>query len=357
MKMDTTNRLSKIYLALIHAMACVLLSCFFQSCKKEDHGILPQISTSPVDHIARTAAGASGTILDEGSDSLTDKGFCWSLDVGPDLSDNSTENVFSDGAHMERKMRGLLPNTTYYVRAYATNSAGTVYGNEESFTTKPAEAMTLFNPDKSYNSIQDIDGNTYKTIVIGEQEWMAENLKTTRYSDGEAIPYISLDPESDLSKSPGYSWYENNEAVFKDIYGAYYNWFAINTGKVCPSGWHIPSDEEWKELEMHLGMTREKADEMGYRGSTEGEELKETGTYNWVAESKPGSNLSGFTALPGGSALGGEGIIGLWWTATPLNPGPDSWWILCRWLMWDGSFIARVEIDSPSLISIRCVKD
>lgn len=352
-----SNTLVKKYPTLILAIACVLLSTIIHSCNKEDPGVLPQISTSPVDMIARTAAGASGTIIDEDSDSITDKGFCWSLDVEPDLSDHSTENVFSEGEHMERKMRGLLPNTTYYVRAFGTNSAGTVYGNEESFTTKPADPMTLYNPDLRYDSVQDIDGNTYKTIVIGEQEWMAENLKTTRYSDGEAIPHILLDPEIDLPMSPGYSWYENNEDVFKDIYGAYYNWFAINTGKVCPSGWHIPSDEEWKELEMHLGMTSEEADEMGYRGSTEGEELKESGTYNWVLESKVGSNLSGFTALPGGSALGGEGNISLWWTATPLDPGPDSWWILCRWLMWDGSWIARSEIDRPSLLSVRCLKD
>jgi uncharacterized protein (TIGR02145 family) len=217
--------------------------------------------------------------------------------------------------------------------------------------------MTLFNPDKSYDSVQDIDGNTYKTIVIGDQEWMAENLKTTKYSDGEAIPYISTFPENDPPMSPGYSWYENNEAVFKDIYGAYYNWFAINTGKVCPSGWHIPSDEEWKVLELHLGLSREEADAIGYRGSPEGAKLKETGTYNWVERSELGSNLSGFTALPGGSAQGGEGIIGLWWSATPYDPGPDYWWIWCRWLMWDASWIARSEIARPSLLSVRCVKD
>ena len=355
--MHMLNTPAKKYLSLITVFTCILFSTILQSCKEEDPGVLPRVSTSPVDMIARTAAGASGTIMDEGSDSITDKGFCWSMEVEPDLSDNITENVFSDDEHMERMMRRLLPNTTYYVRAFAANSAGTVYGNEVSFTTKPAEAMTLFNPDSSYGSVQDIDGNTYKTIVLGEQEWMAENLNTTRYSDGAAIPYITLDPESDLPMSPGYSWYENNEALFRDIYGAYYNWFAVNTGKVCPSGWHIPSDEEWKVLEVYLGMPSEEADAIGYRGSTEGAKLKESGTYNWVVESEPGSNLSGFTALPGGSASGGEGYIGLWWTSTPFDPGPDSWWIWCRWLMWDSSWIARSEIDRPSLLSVRCVKD
>lgn len=312
--------------------------------------------------IARTAAGASGTIIEEGSDSISDKGFCWSTETEPDLSDHVTEKVFSDEEHMERRMRGLLPNTTYFVRAYATNSAGTVYGNEESFTTKPADAMTLFNPDLSYGTVQDIDGNTYKTIVIGEQEWMAENLKTTMLSDGTAIPFFTLVAKEDLPYSPAYSWYENNESVFKDIYGAYYNGFALSTSKLCPSGWHVPSDEEWKILEMQLGMTGEDADEIGSRGSTEGAQLKEAGTYNWVVESEPGSNLSGFTALPGGNGSWyggyvGEGYAGLWWTSTPLDPDYYNAWLLIRWIVGNVSWIARSEYETQGFLNVRCVKD
>lgn len=349
-----SNTLINKFSTQILALAYVLLSTVLQSC--EDPGELPQVSTIPVDMIARTSAVVGGTILDEGSDSITDKGFCWSLEVEPDLSDHTSENIWPDD-DIEWMMRGLLPNTTYFVRAYATNSLGTVYGNEESFNTKPADAITLFNPDLSYDSIQDIEGNIYKTIVIGEQEWMAENLKTTKFSDGEAIPFIAMFSENDLPLSPGYSWYENNEVVFKDIYGAYYNWYAINTGKVCPSGWHIPSDEEWKVLELYLGMSREEADAMGYRGSMEGAKLKESGTYNWVVGSEPGSNQSGFTALPGGSALRSEGNVGLWWTATPFGMDPVYSWIFCRLLYWDGSYIVRSEIFKGSFISVRCVKD
>ena len=356
-----SNTLVKKHPTLILAFACVLLSTILHSCNKEDPGVFPQVSTSPVDLIARTAAGASGTIIEEGSDSITDKGFCWSLEVEPDLSDHTTENVFSDKEHMEERMRGLLPNTTYYVRAYATNSAGTVYGNEVSFTTKPADPMTLFNPDLSYGSVQDIDGNSYKTIVIGEQEWMAENLKTTRYNDGEAIPYIAMDPENWPPMTHGYSWYEDNEAVFKDIYGAYYNWYTVITEKVCPSGWHVPSDEEWKVLEMYLGMPGEEADAIGSRGSTEGSKLREAGSYNWVAEVEPGSNLSGFTGLPGGGRsnrgeFNGEGYVSDWWSVTPLSP-LVNYWVWIRWLLGGYSWIGRSEMAATNHINIRCVKD
>ncbi|TFH26812.1 MAG: hypothetical protein E4H10_05910 [Bacteroidia bacterium] len=262
---------------------------------------------------------------------------------------------------MENHIKGLIPGTMYYARAYATDGEGTGYGNQVSFTTKPAESMTMFNPELTYDSIQDIDGNSYKTIVIGSQEWMAENLKTTRFNDGASIPLITVNPSWNQPLTSGYSWYENNEAVFKDIYGAYYNWFAVNTSKVCPSGWHVPSDEEWKVMEMFLGLTQEEADNIGYRGTTEGEKLKESGTYNWVQESLTGSNLIGFTGLPGGSGegnimapFGGEGYIGLWWTATELSPDPNSYaW--CRWVFWDASWIGLSEISKRGFLNVRCV--
>ncbi len=338
----------------------ILLTTILQSCKKENEEELPQLLTEPPGQIARTSAWFGGTILDDGSDSIMVKGFCWSLEPEPTLADQSAPHYFSYEGHMENHIGGLIPGTIYYARAYATNAAGTGYGNQVSFTTKPAKAMTLFNTELSYDSVQDIDGNRYKTISIGSQVWMAENLKTTRYNDGASIPLITVDPSNDALLSPGYSWYENNETLFKDIYGAYYNWFAIKTQKVCPSGWHLPSDEEWKVMEMFLGMTREEADAIGYRGTTEGEKLKESGNYNWTQESLQGSNLSGFTALPGGlssqGTFGSEGYWGGWWSATEVNPDPYSWaW--CHWVFWDGSWTALSEITKSDFLNVRCIKD
>ncbi len=112
---------------------------------------------------------------------------------------------------------------------------------------------------------------------------------------------------------------------------------------------------------MFLGLTKEEADNIGYRGTTEGEKLKESGTYNWVQESLTGSNLIGFTGLPGGSGegnimapFGGEGYIGLWWTATELSPDPNSYaW--CRWVFCDASWIGLSEISKRGFLNVRCV--
>ena len=342
----------------------ILLTTILQSCKKENEGKLPLLLTESPGHVARTSAWFKGTVIDAGSDSIMEKGFCWSPEPEPTLADQSVTNKnYLHEGRMGNRITGLMPGTMYYARAYATNGAGTGYGDQVSFTTKPAEAMNLFNPDLSYGSVQDIDGNHYKTIAIGTQDWMAENLKTTRLNDGTPIPLITVDPSSVVPITPDYSWYENNETVFKDIYGAHYNWFTVNTSKVCPSGWHVPSDEEWKVMEMFLGMPQEHADGNGYRGTTEGEELKESGTYNWTQESLQGSNLSGFTGLPGGNGGGnimepfvGEGYAGLWWTATELQQDPYGWaWF--RMVFWDASWIARYEIDKSSFLNVRCVKD
>lgn len=338
----------------------ILLSLVLPSCNKVEVGELPRLSTDSVFTVSRTSACFSGTILDEGSDSIIDKGFCWSLESEPTLEDQSKAHFpFKDG-HLGNCISGLMPGTMYYARAYASNSAGTAYGNQLSFTTKTADIMVQFNPALSYGSVLDIDGNSYNTISIGSQEWMAENLKTTRYHDGNPIPLLTVNPSESETLSSGYCWYQNNETVFKDMLGAYYNWFAVNTSKVCPSGWHVPSDEEWKILEMFLGMSSEQADSTGYRGTNEGEKIKETGTYNWVEESLGANNLSGFTALPGGLAseegrpvFAGEGIWGVWWSASEHDP--DMAWN--RIVSWNTSSITRGYFYKSGLLNIRCVKD
>ena len=328
-------------------------------CQKEN-GELPRLSTDSAHTISRTSACFNGTIIDEGSDSIVDKGFCWSLQPYPTLGGQSKPHFPYKDGHLGNCISGLTPGTMYYARAYATNGAGTAYGNQVSFTTRTADILVQFNPELSYGEVLDIDGNSYNTITIGSQEWMAENLKTTRYNDGDPIPLITLDPSKTGPLPAGYCWYQNNEEIFKDMYGAYYNWFAVHTDKVCPSGWHVPTDEEWKILEMFLGMTSEQADSTGYRGTNEGEKIKETGTFNWVEESLPGSNLSGFTALPGGVAsaegrpnFAGEGIWAFWWSATEYYP-EFAW---NRGVAWNTPWITRQSFYKSEFINVRCVKD
>jgi uncharacterized protein (TIGR02145 family) len=184
----------------------------------------------------------------------------------------------------------LIPNTHYFVRAYATNTIGeTVYGNEITFNTEDgANGEIIFNPDCTYGSMTDIDSNVYKTIEIGSQIWMAENLKTSKYNDGTSIPLVEDYNWRNLN-TPGYCWYNNDAVKYKNLCGAIYNWFTISTGKLAPAGWHVPSEEEWATLITYLGGEQ-----------VAGGKMKESGITHWSIPNESATNESGFTALPSG---------------------------------------------------------
>lgn len=164
------------------------------------------------------------------------------------------------------------------------------------------------------NIVTDIDGNVYNTVTIGTQVWMKENLKTTKYNDGTAIPLVIDSPDWSNLKTPGYTWNicGNNEDSIIAIYGALYNWYTVNTGKLCPTGWHVPSDNEWTTLITYLGGE-----------NVAGGKLK-AGTADWGSPNIGATNESGFTALPGGvcyadgdySGIGGDGF---WWSSSEYN--------------------------------------
>jgi len=142
----------------------------------------------------------------------------------------------------------------------------------------------------------DIDGNIYGTVRIGTQVWMSENLRTTRFNDGTKIQLVPYSVEWTLLQGPGYCWYGNNEAFFSlNHFGALYNGYAVNTGNLCPEGWHVPTWDEWVELLSYVGW------ESGFG------KLKEAGTVNWASPNSDATNETGFTGLPGGSRGGGTG--------------------------------------------------
>lgn len=187
---------------------------------------------------------------------------------------------------------------------------------------------------------------------------MGENLKTPKYNDGNTISLVADNTASGNLTSGGYCWY-NNDDTYKNIYGALYNWYAVNTGKLCPTGWHVPTDGEWQVLEKYLGMTNEQANAYGSRGTTEGGKLKETGTIHWYSPNVGATNESGFTALPGGSRLA-DGTSantllshGLWWSST----GYDTSNALYRYLNFNISTIPRYATDKKVGMSVRCIKD
>jgi uncharacterized protein (TIGR02145 family) len=341
----------------------ILFFVIFLSCKKKDEANLPELPivlTSAVNNIQRTQVQCGGRMISVGSSRVTEFGVCWNTAGSPELKDNFT----TDGnvlAQYETNLRALTPNTTYYVRAYATNSTGTAYGSERIFTTRPAGTGAVFNAGLTYGTVTDIEGNIYKTIEIGSQTWMAENLRTTRYTDNTEIELITDDTKWSSTPSPGYCWYENNKNIFESIYGAYYNWLTVYTARLCPAGWHVPSDSEWKTLEMSLGMTQEQADAENQRGTTEGAQLKEAGITNWLPGGGVGTNQSGFTGLPGGfrsvytGLFSDEGLAANWWSSTGYYPVGNI--AYCRVLNSSSPGIQRYPQNINFGMNVRCVRN
>jgi len=196
-------------------------------------------------------------------------------------------------------------------------------------------------------SIRDFDGNTYTSVIIGTQTWMVENLKTSHYKNGSEIPLVTNNTSWGNLSSPGYCWYDNNESSYKSTYGALYNWYAVNTGNLCPSGWHVPKKEEWDVLATYLG-----GDNLA------GGKLKEIGTTHWLSPNLGATNESGFTGLPGGQR-DDSGIFlflsmdGFWWTNTISNTN----WAYSRELDHDYSHFFSFNDMKKFGFSVRCIKD
>ncbi len=197
-------------------------------------------------------------------------------------------------------------------------------------------------------SVTDIDGNEYKTITIGTQEWMAQNLRTTRYQNEDTIPNIT-NGWANLS-SGAYCWYDNDNS-YEQPYGKLYNWYAVNDSRgLCPEGWHVPSGDdlssEWKTLIDFLGGL-----------SVAGGPMKEAGTAHWNSPNPGATNASGFTGLPGGYRnFGGTfsdlGNFGYWWSSTESTA--NAWYCILRYLSEDA---LQSFFDKRVGYSVRCVKD
>lgn len=212
---------------------------------------------------------------------------------------------------------------------------------------------------KSDNTVKDKDGNVYHTIKIGNQIWMVENLKTTKYNDGTAIPLIADNTAWSHLSTPGYCWYNNNKIAYKNSYGALYNWYTINTGKLAPIGWHVATLTDWENLEKYIKTKLEKS------GSTA---KALASTTNWTNDTIPGSigyellknNNSGFTAIPGGyrgnhGGFHDFGSTGSWW---PFNEesGMVGAWYLSLYSKSAGH-LCKYCTYRRSGFSVRCVKN
>ena len=290
------------------------------------------ITTLAVSNITGTTAVSGGNILSDGGAKITARGVCWSTSPNPTIADNKTIDGYGIGSYISN-ITGLLAGTTYFVRAYATNFAGTAYGNEISFST----------PFPVY----DIDGNGYDTVHIGTQIWMKQNLNTSRYNDGTIIPNVT-DNATWGSLSTGARCYYNNDSVtYSSTYGALYNWYAVNTGNLCPIGWHVPTDAEWTTLTTYLGGV-----------SVAGGKLKDASLSYWSSPNTNATDETNFTAFPGGYRIGGGtyygiGNYGYWWCSTQFSTA-NAWH---RTVYYNIGSVNRSNYSKNNGFSIRCLKD
>jgi len=202
--------------------------------------------------------------------------------------------------------------------------------------------------DSPSNTITDSDDNTYNTVTIGTQIWMKENLKTTKYNDGVAIPYVTSNSDWASTSTPAMSWYNNDEATNKATYGGLYNWYATNTGKLCPTGWHVPTDTEFTTLRDFLGGE-----------SVAGGKLKEAGTIHWMTPNTGATNESGFNAVPSGTRTGNDGPFyylgqdGHFWSSTSFSSGTAYHW----YTYYNTASFSSGNTLKNTGYAIRCVKN
>ena len=447
------NRLginSKWQLFYLLLLVILLLPSLF-SCKKNTPKVIPTITTAEVIKITPNTVTCGGYVVAEGDAAVTMRGVCWSTAQCPTLIDNITTDGKGRGVFTSH-ITGLKPETTYYVRAYAINKAGTVYGEQRvlitsatdpkitntvisdvttvtakldvniqyydasqmleygicwstsntptvnnentSLSIKPDSVltdysfkMTQLESNKTYyarafafkNSsdiyygnivsfttkdnrgptVTDIDGNVYHTVTIGTQTWMVENLKTTRYRNGDSIANVTVfDKWPKLTTGAFTCWGRDLRTI--DEFGLIYNWYAINDNrKIAPIGWHVPTDAEWRTLIEFLGGT-----------SVAGGKLKETGFKHWSppfvrwdGNVPPATNDWGFSALGGGAlaqwgnsneySIGYGGIYGYWWAANEYN-SVDAWYTGMR---YNSITAGTSNAEKWEGLSVRCLKD
>ncbi len=308
------------------------------ACQKDEP---PTVKTHPVEEITATTVLAGGIILSPGTEPVTDRGVCWSsTNDQPTLNDNCQQNVGTANS-FKVIIEGLTAETTYHLRAYAQNVVGVAYGQVESFVT-----------DIDYETVTDIDGNEYRILEIGTQVWMIDNLRTTRFSNGDPIPLREANhywtKETALNE-PAYCWYQNDPS-YGQPYGALYNFqAAADPRNICPTGWRVMDNEDLRELIMgYLG------------GSAGGGKLKATGTIEeqtglWYAPNTEATNSSGFSAIPAGfrhSTTQGLGYRFAVWTQTPVGRSA-----IALGLAHDEKWARTYHFQQHYGFSIRCIKE
>ena len=330
---------------------------------------LSTVTTSPASDVTLTSATCGGNVTYDGNTTVTARGVCWSTSQNPTVADAHTTDGSGTGTFTS-SITDLTTNTTYYVRAYATNSAGTSYGNEVSFTTESVpEPIEDEKSCPGTPTVTDVDGNTYSTVLIGNQCWMRENLRTTHYADGTVIPA----GENAISYTTSY-YYDNSSLDLPlETRGYLYNWAAAMHGAassgsnpsgvqgICPAGWHLPSDAELNIMEstqttMDLSSSGWRGDHAG-RLSGEGWNTSTTAGAPGNASDTTTHNVSGFSAVPTGSCFGSSfydaNIDASFWSSTEYSNN-NAWG---RNLNYDNAYVGRHFYNKRDGRSVRCLRD
>lgn len=257
-------------------------------------------------------------------------------------------------ATIQHELRKQLSNQ-YFLQVSGTNI--------ETYQEPITISSSFIHDIKVNRTVTDMDGNVYKTVKIGNQWWMAENLKVTRYCNGDQIELVINNDDWKTRTTGAYCNYRNNEANVA-TYGRLYNWHAVKDSRgLAPAGWHVPSDAEWKQLELFLGMSQSDADRYGQsptpRGSDQGGQLKEAGLAHWINLNRGATNTSGFSALPGGYRwTSGDyldiGYRAFFWSSTEYST-LYAWY---RILYYHYADVGRYNDGGEHCgFSVRCVRD
>jgi uncharacterized protein (TIGR02145 family) len=316
--------------ALLLALAALL-----SGCKKTESICKPAIVlTEPLSNVTAINAVANGSITKYCDAPVIESGVYYATHTNPSKADFVVKSNTS-AATFSVNLRNLLPNTTYYLKAYVVTKTGIAVGNEVGFITPPPSLFT------------DIDGNLYSYVTIGHQVWMTGNLRVTHYRNGDPI-VNGTEMLWGIATNPGAYAFANGSAINDEAFGKYYNAQAVNDPrKIAPAGWHIPSDEEWKILEINQGMSREEADDIDqhYLRGNVAQKLMQGGSSGLNLQ------LAGYRSLGNEYELFGE--AGTYWTSTQIDLNKN--WVRAVNFSDDNSVIRTLRTNIG--LTVRCVKD
>ena len=314
---------------------------------KSSPSVLPTLDISDITAFTDSTAKVDGIVVRDGGASVTERGICFNTSENPSIiNDKITEG--NGRGSFTGVLSGLKVNTAYYVRAFATNSSGTGYSEQIKFTTTGGD-----------NGIFNYSGKTYHFKKIGTQTWMTENMA---FLPDDITPSMYITYTTPNYSVPLYDGKDGNAAKLTDIYKTYgvlYNWPAAM--KVCPCGWHLPSDSEWNILEKKLGLLETGSESRIERSEADvANQLKETGALHWKIVNKKSNNYSGFNALPGGYSdakysSDDIGYAAYFWSSTETDEKQAWNREIVDYLHYDG-IIKRTGFKNFKF-SVRCIKD